>query len=72
LKVGRNLYLDNILIKKLPDNLKVGRNLYLDNTLIERLPDDLKVRGTIYLINTPLSKNKELLNQYKKKFKIIV
>jgi hypothetical protein len=72
LKVGDSLYLSNTSIKELPNNLEIGRNLSLNNTLIEKLPDDLKVGRLISFHNTPLSKNEELLNQYKKKFNIII
>jgi hypothetical protein len=72
LKVKDSLYLSNTPIKELSSGLKVGRNLELTNTLIEKLPDDLRVKNVIFLKNTPLAKNKELLNQYRKKFKIII
>jgi hypothetical protein len=55
------------------NNLRyVDGGLGLSNTFIEILPDDLEVRNIVFLRNTPLSKNKKLLDQYKKKFKIIV
>jgi hypothetical protein len=55
------------------NNLRyVDGGLGLSNTFIEKLPDDLEVRNIIFLRNTPLAKNEKLLNQYKKKFKIIV
>ena len=43
-----DLYLANIPITSLPDNLSVGGSLYLANTKITSLPDNLSVRGEIY------------------------
>jgi hypothetical protein len=73
--VGGSLYLSNCInLKELPNNLKIEGSLGLDNTSIEKLPSGLKVGddNIIYLRNTPLAKNKELLNQYRKKFKIVI
>ena len=57
---------------KIPDNLTVNGSLYLNNTLITSLPDNLTVNnGDLWLDNTPISKNKELLIKYKKKYRII-
>jgi hypothetical protein len=71
IKVNGGLYLYNCKNLKSLNNLRyVDGNLDLTYTLIEKLPDDLIVRYIIYLDNTPLSKNEELLNQYRKKFKI--
>ena len=70
LTVNGGLYLVNTLITSLPDNLTVNGDLDLGNTPITSLPDNLTVNGDLYLRNTPISKNKELLNKYKKKYTI--
>ena len=59
-------------ITSLPDNLILKGSLYLSSTLITSLPDNLTVNnGDLWLDNTPISKNKELLIKYKKKYRII-
>ena len=71
LTVNSDLFLSGTKITRLPDGLTVNSNLYLWNTKITRLSDDLICTDTIYLWNTPLSKNLELLAEYKQKYKII-
>ena len=71
LTVKRGLYLNNTLITSLPDNLTVNGTLDLRNTQITSLPDNLTVKGYLRLSYTPIDKNKELLDKYKKKYKII-
>jgi hypothetical protein len=70
LKVKGPLRIDSTSIKKLPSGLEVDGLLNIDSTPIKELPDDLKANA-ISLNHTPISKNKELLRQYKNKFKII-
>ena len=55
LVVGKDLWLHNTEIQKLPKNLKVGGDLAMSFSKIKELPDDLVVGGSVSLIETPLS-----------------
>jgi hypothetical protein len=70
LEVKGDLILYQTPITHLPNNLIVYGNLSLSATLIVFLPDDIIVLGELYLYNTPISRNKELLEYYKTKYKI--
>ena len=72
LTVKDGLYLNNTPITSLPDNLTVNDDLWLRDTPITSLPDNLIVKGYLRLSYTPIAKNKELLDEYKKKYKIII
>ena len=71
LYVGRNLDLQGTPIQYLPDNLHVGGSLWLNGTPIQSLPDNLRTGLEIDIINTPLSKNDELVANYRKKYIIV-
>ena len=57
---------------KIPNNLIVNGNLDLSNTLITSLPNNLIVNDSLWLTDTLIAKNKELLDEYKKKYKIVI
>ena len=61
------------LYKQLKDNNEVTSELLEDLLKFNpqfKIPNNLTVNGDLYLRNTPISKNKELLNKYKKKYTI--
>ncbi len=69
--VNGGLDLEKTQIQSLPDNLKVGGSLWLNGTPIQSLPDNLRTGLEIDIINTPLSKNDELVANYRKKYIIV-
>ena len=69
--VNGHLDLSETQIQSLPDNLKVGGSLWLNGTPIQSLPDNLRTGLEIDIINTPLSKNDELVANYRKKYIIV-
>jgi hypothetical protein len=71
LYVKAGLNLTETPIQYLPDNLHVGEWLSLRKTQIQSLPNNLRTGLEIDIINTPLSKNDELVANYRKKYRIV-
>jgi hypothetical protein len=59
------------LITSLPKGLVIGDTLSIDNTNIKSLPEDLVCEGNIYIAGSALSKDRDLVANYSKKYKII-